>query len=183
MALLKLLFSFKGRISRSTFWITKFFVGLTFVAFLYFVDWCYKSTQEHVTTAGSFLEFILVVAFIWCYAIVYVKRWHDRNKSGAMFFIIFIPIAGQIWSLVELGLLPGTDGPNNYGEDPLLPVQVKETSAATVAFNLLSSGDKAQNQGDLAKARAIYNEVISTFPHSDAAGDARIALVTLDSDK
>jgi uncharacterized membrane protein YhaH (DUF805 family) len=50
---------------------------------------------------------------------VAAKRFHDRDKSGWWVLIIFIPIVGIIWYIVELGCLPGTPGPNRFGSDPL----------------------------------------------------------------
>jgi uncharacterized membrane protein YhaH (DUF805 family) len=47
--------------------------------------------------------------------IVYIKRFHDRDKSGWWVLIGLIPIIGAIWLLIELGFLPGTPGPNQYG--------------------------------------------------------------------
>jgi len=48
-----------------------------------------------------------------------VKRYHDRDKSGWWILILFIPLVGFIWFLIELGCLPGTPGPNRFGPDPL----------------------------------------------------------------
>lgn len=48
-----------------------------------------------------------------------VKRWHDLNKSGWWQLIELIPIIGSIWTVVKLGFLKGTDGPNRFGPDPL----------------------------------------------------------------
>nr|WP_318011261.1 DUF805 domain-containing protein [Mesorhizobium sp. ES1-4] len=50
---------------------------------------------------------------------LYAKRWHDRNKSGWWTLIGLVPIIGGIWLLVELGILEGTRGANQYGSDPL----------------------------------------------------------------
>src|SRR5262245_20024080 len=47
--------------------------------------------------------------------IVYIKRFHDRDKSGWWVLIGLIPIIGAIWLLVELGFLAGTPGPNGFG--------------------------------------------------------------------
>ena len=47
--------------------------------------------------------------------IVYIKRFHDRDKSGWWVLIGLIPIIGALWLLVELGFLKGTDGPNRFG--------------------------------------------------------------------
>jgi uncharacterized membrane protein YhaH (DUF805 family) len=49
--------------------------------------------------------------------IVYVKRFHDRDKSGWWVLIGLIPIIGVIWLLIELGFLKGTPGPNRFGTD------------------------------------------------------------------
>ena len=62
---------------------------------------------------------VLVLILLYPALAIATKRWHDRNKSGWWTLIIFIPIAGSIWYLVEQGILRGTDGPNNYGPDPL----------------------------------------------------------------
>jgi uncharacterized membrane protein YhaH (DUF805 family) len=50
---------------------------------------------------------------------VFAKRWHDRDKSGWWSLILLVPFIGSIWALVECGCLPGTEGPNRYGADPL----------------------------------------------------------------
>jgi uncharacterized membrane protein YhaH (DUF805 family) len=33
--------------------------------------------------------------------------------------IIFLPVIGALWYLIECGFLRGTDGNNDYGPDPL----------------------------------------------------------------
>ena len=48
-------------------------------------------------------------------AAISVRRLHDQNKSGAWYFIIFIPYVGAIILLV-LMCLQGTVGTNRYGE-------------------------------------------------------------------
>ena len=62
---------------------------------------------------------ILTLLMIWPSICLYAKRWHDRDKSGWWSLIIFVPIIGSIWFLVELGFLRGTEGPNRFGPDPL----------------------------------------------------------------
>lgn len=53
---------------------------------------------------------------------VLVRRLHDLGKSGAWFFISFIPLIGLIWMLI----LMCTDGQrfdNQYGSDPKNTIQ------------------------------------------------------------
>ena len=62
---------------------------------------------------------ILVFVFLWPAVVISVKRGHDRNKSGWWVFINLLPIIGPIWALIEQGFRKGTEGPNDYGDDPL----------------------------------------------------------------
>ena len=87
--------------------------------------------------------FILLIAGTWSALAVGVKRLHDRDKSGwwillfwlgpgilgswqtatpdlgGGFILSLAALAILIWAFVELGCLPGTAGPNQYGPDPL----------------------------------------------------------------
>ena len=48
---------------------------------------------------------------------VTLRRLHDIGKSGWMYLVAFIPIAGWIWLLI-LFVTEGNEGNNAYGEDP-----------------------------------------------------------------
>lgn len=48
-----------------------------------------------------------------------IKRYHDRDKSGAWVLIQLVPFVGPFWYVIEAGCLRGTVGPNRYGPDPL----------------------------------------------------------------
>jgi uncharacterized membrane protein YhaH (DUF805 family) len=63
---------------------------------------------------GVFSGIFALVALIPT-VIVYIKRFHDRDKSGWWVLITLIPIIGAIWILVELGFLKGTPGLNRFG--------------------------------------------------------------------
>jgi uncharacterized membrane protein YhaH (DUF805 family) len=86
---------------------------------------------------------ILLILGTWSGFAVGVKRLHDRDKSGwwillfwlgpsmlgggqtmtpdlgGGFILSLAATAIAIWAFVELGCLPGTPGPNQYGPDPL----------------------------------------------------------------
>ena len=49
---------------------------------------------------------------------VYVKRAHDRNRTGWFVLLLFVPLV-NLWPLVEFFFLRGTEGPNKYGPDPI----------------------------------------------------------------
>ena len=106
--------SFEGRINRGKFW-----AG-------YVVLWA--ATVVVVTilaaalgdSASYWILYIIATAILLVAGLaVQVKRWHDRNKSGWWVLIALIPLIGPIWALIETGFLPGTQGPNDYGHDPL----------------------------------------------------------------
>ena len=102
--ILRLFFSLHGRVSRVWYWVMDIIVSVLVV-------WL-AETESLVAAA-------LVLVFLWPKIAISVKRWHDRNGSGWWVFINLIPIVGPIWALVEQGFLRGTQGPNDYGDDPL----------------------------------------------------------------
>jgi len=110
MSLQQILFSFKGRIPRKTYWIWGFLALLGFVLFGSFL----LGILGVDPNVGSVILNLLV---LWPAFAVTIKRWHDRDKSGWWVLINLIPIVGAIWSLVENGFLRGTEGPNRFGED------------------------------------------------------------------
>jgi uncharacterized membrane protein YhaH (DUF805 family) len=58
---------------------------------------------------------IIVVLFLYPSYAICTKRWHDRGKSGWWSLIMFVPIIGGLWALIELGFLGGDEGANQYG--------------------------------------------------------------------
>ena len=107
--------NFQGRLNRQPFWIATLVlwlvsVGVTLVASILF------GSQSAATTL---VQAIAGLALLIPSLAVAIKRYHDRNKSGWWILILFIPIIGLIWYVIELGFLPGTPGPNRYGPDPL----------------------------------------------------------------
>lgn len=67
---------------------------------------------------GLIVYAALAILLIYMNFAVMVKRCHDRGKTGWMSLISGIPLIGAIWWLVDLGILAGQEGPNEYGPDP-----------------------------------------------------------------
>ena len=110
------LFSFSGRISRQSFW--GGVVGLLVVFFGAGAILSGMSGPDGKSEYDSALA-ILMLPGLWISLAIQVKRWHDRGRSGWRVLINLIPVIGAIWAFVELGILPGTAGTNQYGPDPL----------------------------------------------------------------
>jgi uncharacterized membrane protein YhaH (DUF805 family) len=97
----------------------------------YWLFWLFTVVVEIIGSAltGGFNPMAMTFGMgftIYCLAMlallvpsiaVGVRRLHDTNRSGWWLLIAFIPIIGALVLLVFL-LLPGTVGPNPYGEDP-----------------------------------------------------------------
>lgn len=118
-------FSFEGRINRAKYWRIK--IGI-FLANFFFHIWVavqhsHEALRRPPTEIGDWiliggLIVVTVVSLVVSIA-TDVKRFHDRDKSGWWVFIVFIPVIGAVWLLIECGFLPGTVGSNRFGTDPL----------------------------------------------------------------
>jgi uncharacterized membrane protein YhaH (DUF805 family) len=108
--------SFDGRINRGKFWAgVGVLIAVAIVAQI--IDNLLGIT---IGDTGIGIVYIIVgLISIYCAIALYAKRWHDRDKSGWWTLIALVPIIGGIWLIVELGILEGTKGANQYGPDPL----------------------------------------------------------------
>lgn len=127
-----LLTSFEGRISRQPFWLS--------ILVLLVIEWVVMivlgmvfgismmggmdpgmDPEAAASAAMTGMTPLVIVSLLFLYPAlaIYTKRWHDRGKSGWWTLIILVPLIGSIWMLVECGFLRGTEGPNQYGNDPL----------------------------------------------------------------
>jgi uncharacterized membrane protein YhaH (DUF805 family) len=118
--------SFEGRSNRAKFWIGSLVLWVLWIAVnvvlstifgLHYLEGDFLPTMA---PAAWFVWVIIAIALTYASLAVWAKRWHDRDKSGWWSLIMFVPFVGAIWILVELGCLPGTEGPNRFGPDPLV---------------------------------------------------------------
>ena len=120
-----LLFGFQGRTNRAKFWLVAlaiFVVEAILFAVLGSNVAMSDDPQEALARMGPVTSIVLLLFGIlvtWISIAVGIKRFHDRNKTGVWILIIFVPLIGSLWYLIECGFLKGTTGPNNYGPDPL----------------------------------------------------------------
>jgi uncharacterized membrane protein YhaH (DUF805 family) len=104
----EILFSFKGRIPRKTYWLTT----LAMMAVFFVIMLLISGLSE---TMVGIVVVVLYIPLIWISLALQVKRWHDRDKSGWWVLIGLVPIVGGIWVFVENGCLAGTTGVNRFG--------------------------------------------------------------------
>jgi uncharacterized membrane protein YhaH (DUF805 family) len=144
--------SLRGRISRQEFWLG--YIGVVVVALilmralahgsdaLYFLPTDVSDDELFDDASSSFgwLE-LISLALTWPIIAIYAKRLHDLNLSA--WWLLLLPlitlvaalsmfgrlhVAAYCLLILVLGFLPGSPGPNRFGEDPLARPQEK-TSA------------------------------------------------------
>jgi uncharacterized membrane protein YhaH (DUF805 family) len=115
-----------GRTGRRFYWLCGF---LPFALLGFVVGILRLTTPEAV-------RYVLtgIVLLVWPQAVVLARRFHDLNLSGGWVAVLWLfpgalvllraPVPPQtgtvlVWlGALVLGLMPGTRGPNRYGNDP-----------------------------------------------------------------
>jgi uncharacterized membrane protein YhaH (DUF805 family) len=109
-----LLFSLKGRASRQTYWLSyALLVCLNGVIVGQLLGGEEATFSRIAQTVGPFL----LLATIYSNLAVTVKRLHDVGYSGFLSIAMFVPLLNFFFT-IWIGILPGTPGPNPYGEEP-----------------------------------------------------------------
>ena len=121
------LFGFNGRIGRGMWWLAQvvgipiiYLVGASLLVGLVAASPA-ETAQDLNIVLGASMIFILVAAFItgvWINFSSTIQRYHDRGKSGFWSLMLFIPIIGPIWVIIECGFCSGEDGSNQWGPPP-----------------------------------------------------------------
>jgi uncharacterized membrane protein YhaH (DUF805 family) len=106
----RLYFSPVGRVGRQAWWTVGVLPATAFVLL---------AARFQLHRRMGPLGFPLVMSGLaWVSIAVGVKRCHDRDRSGWWLLAHCVPVLGTLWSLVDLGFLRGTPGPNRFGPDP-----------------------------------------------------------------
>jgi uncharacterized membrane protein YhaH (DUF805 family) len=106
-------FSAQGRANRKQFWlwlVLPIFVVSIILAIIDNAMGTVNSESGLGLLSGIWTLIVIIPSIL-----VYIKRFHDRDKSGWWVLIALVPIVGPIWLLIECGFLAGTPGPNRFG--------------------------------------------------------------------
>ena len=140
----RLYLTFDGRIARREFWIGLLGIAVAMIVLLILISLIFGP----LSFVARLLLFICQVAIAYpCYA-VFAKRFQDRGRPGiyaaapiGVFLVIalaslfnltgtelapnmlgtilgFIDLVVGLWILIDLGIMPGTPGPNEFGPQP-----------------------------------------------------------------
>jgi uncharacterized membrane protein YhaH (DUF805 family) len=118
---------FSGRARRKEYWMFTLFVCIFWFILL--------MIMFTVPILGFVVFVIFALGMIVPNLAVLVRRLHDVGKSGWMYLIVLIPLAGGIWLFV-LMCLDSQPGANKWGANP------KEASAAEQFDKLANTLEK-----------------------------------------
>jgi uncharacterized membrane protein YhaH (DUF805 family) len=117
---------FSGRSRRKEYWMFVLFTVIVYAVCGALIAMGGAFSVDPNTGAPEFgmlawLGFGLLGVFVLANIIptlaVHVRRFHDQDKSGWFYLLIFIPYAGSIIVLVFM-CIEGTKGENRFGSDP-----------------------------------------------------------------
>lgn len=108
--LTKDIFNYKGRSSRKAYWMF-FLLALVFATVINLILLVLAS---FISEYLIFLSGIVYIYIFFGLLALQVRRFHDLNYS---YWLVFIPFY-NIYLSILASFVRGTEGPNNYGEDP-----------------------------------------------------------------
>ncbi len=106
------LFSFQGRMRRRDYWLYSIPVLFLLLPTVFYAGG--HALLDVVSVGLSLLSIYTSLA-------LNMKRLKDRNTPTFWILFTIIPVLGPLYSLIDLGILEGTKGPNSYGDDPKRP--------------------------------------------------------------
>jgi uncharacterized membrane protein YhaH (DUF805 family) len=113
------LFSTHGRIRRLDYWLANLLLFAVMIAVAQgMAVWQHVDLADKTDIRAVAIQFFAAVLVAWPNVTTGVKRLHDRNQSGWWILVSFLPVIGNIWMLVNLGVMRGTEGVNRYGDEP-----------------------------------------------------------------
>lgn len=102
-------FNFNGRLNRLKYW--KYILMNMVVMFVINKVLNIIGAGASLANAVSLVMSILFLPFS-------VRRLHDLNRNGLFMLLVFVPIVNFFFG-IYVGFFKGTEGPNQYGDDPL----------------------------------------------------------------
>lgn len=166
----QLFFKYDGRITVGRFWL-----GVLVLLIGAFFGGAMIAGIFGENPLGAILLVVLVGIVTYMQFAVYVKRCHDRGKSGWFCLLLLIPFVGAAWLIVDLGILVGEPGPNVYGPAPRIALQSLGDSTSGSALYAAPqqlfvkqnyagppSGGAEVNADELRKLKTLLDEGVLT---------------------
>jgi uncharacterized membrane protein YhaH (DUF805 family) len=116
--------TYKGRISRKTYWLYSLAIfGVQIAGNIVSVLLGLGLAALHLDAAAGAVLLVLPLAVQFILIVpswrIALKRCHDRGHSGSYLWMLSIfNVFGLFWLFIELGFVKGTRGENQFGPDP-----------------------------------------------------------------
>lgn len=113
-----LFFRFSGRVGRAAYFLAGLLLAIIHAFLLYRFTLVPEESASGRTWALLFWLSVLVA--LWCNVALGVKRLHDIDRPGVLAVALFLPVISII-AFIALCFMPGTPGPNRFGNQPNAP--------------------------------------------------------------
>ena len=104
-------FTLEGRVNRAKYFLVPLLLGVIAGILAIIITMVDVSVLWAIYAVYAILVTIIGICLV-------VQRLHDIDRSGVHYFLLLIPLYNIYLSLVLL-FKKGTEGDNQYGEDPL----------------------------------------------------------------
>lgn len=141
----QLLFGFQGRADRLQFWLVTIAGAAIFALFWSLVNLKAPLAPGEppppppsmFVAALESIPTLIGIGLLWPLAAIGVKRCHDRGRSGWWMLLALVPVVGQLWWLIDLGILRGKAEDNRFGPAPSAgEAGTRDLQSTTVMFFL-----------------------------------------------
>lgn len=139
-------FTFRGRSTRSQYWLFLLFVGIFLLAGMV-LDSAILNSKE----PSAFSAIVYLVHAIPALSLS-VRRLHDADKSGWLVLLLFVPLLNIIICLM-IAFVPSTAGINRFGE-PVGQPPLQSPVAPAVAPTPIIADTTVERLEKLASLRA-----------------------------
>lgn len=112
--------NFDGRACRAEYWWWALFALLTYVLSVLIDSAIGTTFGPAMVGQWALLGWVTIIVYLVILIpslAVTIRRLHDADRSGAWWFVNFVPVIGELMFLYFL-FVPGTPGPNQYGPPP-----------------------------------------------------------------
>ena len=117
------MFSFKGRIRRSEWWVSRLILIVIVLMGLGILGALFRAVPETSATDTGLGPAVMVCVpiLVWMQAATCIKPFHDQNPTAGLVLTLLIPGVGFFIGLVLLGCMDGTAGSNRFGPSAKYP--------------------------------------------------------------
>ncbi len=115
MQITNLYLTTEGRINRKIYLLGMLPLIVTSIVALLFD----QMIQSEIVFEYGVFQLLAMALLIWPSLCLGIKRLHDRNRPWWFVLLSYIPLI-NLWIMIELVFLKGTEGENTFGGNPLI---------------------------------------------------------------